>query len=722
MKQSASEGCQASDVDLRRENERLILENSRLAHALEEAQRRAAEAEKEFNGPAQHTPNCKRTHDQIPEMDQALERRNAELDAERARWQGVVEGIADEVWMCDVQGRMSLMNLPAMTRMGLEEFQDRTLEEVLEDVEILNPDGQPRPLEDAPLLRSLRGEIVRGEEIMRHRQTGIRRYRQFSSAPIHDATGATTGAVAIMRDITESRLTEDALRESEQRYRTLGEAIPYGVWTTDATGYCTYVSASFLELVGMTLEQVQHLGWLHLLPPEDVQPTKDQWLHCVQTGEDFEREHWFRTKDGGFRTVLAIGRPVRDEQGRITSWAGINLDITERKRAEDALRESGARLRTVLDQMPSGVTIRDASSEEIILFNEQARRILGMPVPTLQDAIRYEGVHPDGRSYRAEEWPLSRALAHGETVQGEEIELRGAEGSRVTISTNAAPIRSPDGQVIAGVAVFHDVTERKQAEAALRESEARLRKLSEELDQRVRERTAELEDANRELEAFSYSVSHDLRAPLRSIDGFSAALTRYYSGKLDAQGEDYLNRVRASAQHMGQLIEDILGLSRATRAEMHRQSVDLSALAGEVLAGLREAQPDRRVETVITAAMVAEGDPHLLRIVLDNLLGNAWKYTGRWPVARIEFGERTQAGEHIFFVRDNGAGFDPAYAEKLFKPFQRLHTEDEFPGTGIGLALVQRIVRRHGGRVWAEGAVNKGATVYFTLPRRMGDP
>jgi light-regulated signal transduction histidine kinase (bacteriophytochrome) len=230
------------------------------------------------------------------------------------------------------------------------------------------------------------------------------------------------------------------------------------------------------------------------------------------------------------------------------------------------------------------------------------------------------------------------------------------------------------------------------------------------------QRTAELEAANKELEAFAYSVSHDLRAPLRAMDGFSLALLEDYTGRLDAEGQDYLRRVRAATRTMAQLIDDLLELSRVTRAEMRRDAVDLGPLAQSIAAELQTMQPERQVEVIIADGLNTQGDPRLLRVVLENLLSNAWKFTGQQPQARIAFGLAEQNGQTAYFVRDNGAGFDMAYADKLFGVFQRLHRADEFPGTGVGLATVQRIIHRHGGRVWAEGAVGQGATFYFTLP------
>lgn len=242
-----------------------------------------------------------------------------------------------------------------------------------------------------------------------------------------------------------------------------------------------------------------------------------------------------------------------------------------------------------------------------------------------------------------------------------------------------------------------DITQRKQAE------------------EETKKYSAELATVNKEMEAFSYSVSHDLRAPLRSIDGFSQALLEDYADTLAAQGKDYLQRVRAATQRMGLLIDDLLSLSRVTRSEMKPEAVNLSALAGTIAVELQKTQPERQVEFAIAAGLTAKGDARLLRVALENLLGNAWKYTSKHPLARIEFGVTPKDGTQVYFVRDDGAGFDMAYADKLFAPFQRLHSPGEFPGSGIGLATVQRIIHRHGGGIWAEGEVGKGATFYFTL-------
>jgi two-component system, sensor histidine kinase and response regulator len=254
-----------------------------------------------------------------------------------------------------------------------------------------------------------------------------------------------------------------------------------------------------------------------------------------------------------------------------------------------------------------------------------------------------------------------------------------------------------------------------QLEQRVSERTADLEALNLDLERRVRERTAQLEEANRELEAFSYSVSHDLRAPLRRMDGFSKALLEDCGDRLNEQGHDYLRRIRAAAQNMGELIDVLLGMSHLSRVGMRREEVNLSEIARTVARELQEREPERRVEFLIDEERVGIGDPQLLRVVLENLLNNAWKFTSKHPSARIEFGTVEQNGKMVYFVRDNGVGFDMAYADKLFGAFQRLHPMSEFPGFGIGLATVQHIISRHGGRVWAEGAVDKGAVFLFTL-------
>ena len=316
-------------------------------------------------------------------------------------------------------------------------------------------------------------------------------------------------------------------------------------------------------------------------------------------------------------------------------------------------------------------------------LNPSWERTLGYTTEELKSRPFTEFVHPDDHQAMLD---AVRKLEAGEPVAELENRFRARDGSYRWLVWNAAP----DVEERLIYAVARDVTERKQAELALQVS-------------------------NRELETFSYSVSHDLRAPLRGIDGFSQALEEDCGERLDEVGRQHLKRIRAAASRMGQLIDALLQLSRVSCTELRMSAVDLSALARSVVGDLRERDPQRKVECAIAEGAKARGDPTLLRAVLENLLGNAWKFTAKREDARIEFGVETSAGWPVYCVRDNGAGFDMKDASKLFGPFQRLHEANEFPGTGIGLATVQRIVRRHSGQVWAESAVGRGTAIHFTL-------
>jgi PAS domain S-box-containing protein len=299
-------------------------------------------------------------------------------------------------------------------------------------------------------------------------------------------------------------------------------------------------------------------------------------------------------------------------------------------------------------------------------------------------------------------------LIQGDTLRDYETRLRAHDGSLRVVLINSSASHREDGSLIHARLFTHNITGRRRAEEENH-------RLNLQLEKRVGERTAQLEAANKELEAFSYSVSHDLRAPLRALRGFTEALLELHSSQLDARGQEFLRRASAASTQMDRLIEDLLKFSQVSRGDLQFREVNLSLLAADIAGELAAADPSRSVEFVIAPECCADGDPRLVRVVLDNLMRNAWKFSGKKTDARVEFG-LTDEPELAFFVRDNGAGFDMAFSKRLFGVFQRLHAASEFPGTGIGLATVQRIVHRHGGRSWAVGAVNGGATFYFTLP------
>jgi hypothetical protein len=400
--------------------------------------------------------------------------------------------------------------------------------------------------------------------------------------------------------------------------------------------------------------------------------------------------------------------PVLNSEGKIIGVSTTGRDITERKKAEDALRESEWRFREIFNNVIDALYLLEVTDDghfRTIEVNPALERQTGIPRSQSLGKTQEEIVPEDVA--RIVNGKYHRCVEAGHPIE-EEVELDLPTGRHYFHST-LIPARDEKGKVYRIVGISRDITERKHAEEEIL-------RLNQELEQRVTERTAQLEIANKELEAFAYSVSHDLRAPLRGIDGFSQVLLEDYQDKIDAQGKNYLQRVRSGAQRMAQLIDDMLNLSRVSRGELNIKQVNLSEVAKEIIAVLQESQPERQVEFNIQEKIIARGDARLLHIVLENLFNNAWKFTSKHSTALIEFGMQKQKDKIVYFIRDDGAGFNMNYAQKLFGAFQRLHATTEFSGTGIGLATVQRVIHRHGGNVWAEGEVEKGATFYFTIP------
>jgi PAS domain S-box-containing protein len=386
------------------------------------------------------------------------------------------------------------------------------------------------------------------------------------------------------------------------------------------------------------------------------------------------------------------------------SARALNWKDARQREAEEAGRASEERFRAVVQTAKDAIVSADCQGQ-IIFFNAGAEQIFGFAAGevigkplTLLMPERYHDAHARGmrRFFSSEE----------KETAGKTVELAGQrkDGSEFPVELSLAEWRTGEGVFL--TAIIRDITRRKKAEEEVIM-----------LNEHLKHRTAQLEAVNKELQTFAYSVSHDLRAPLRAIKGFTMVLAEDHGDNLDAEGKDVLKRVDGATQRMTQLIDDLLSLSKVTRSEIHRAKVDMSALAETILAALQKEQPVRQVNVSIRPSLVVNADANLLRIALENLLRNAWKFTKKRSQAIIELGETQCQGESAYFVRDNGAGFDMAFADKLFAPFQRLHRASEFEGTGIGLATVQRIIGRHGGRLWAEAQPEKGATFYFSFPQ-----
>jgi PAS domain S-box-containing protein len=381
-------------------------------------------------------------------------------------------------------------------------------------------------------------------------------------------------------------------------------------------------------------------------------------------------------------------------------------DVSEHKHAEVLLRETSSYLNSLLDYANAPIIVWDAQFR-ISRFNPAFERLTGRSSRDVL-GLGLEILFPEDK--KAESLHQIRRTLSGERWEAVEIPILRVDGEIRTVLWNSANVYDNDGkQIIATIAQGQDITERKLAEDEVKK-----------LNDILRNRAAELEVSNKELEAFSYSVSHDLRAPLRSMQGFSQVLLEDCYDSLNDECKDYLNRIQHASELMAQLIDDMLRLSRITRTEMAFQKVDLSELARVICANLKNQATQRKIVFKIAPGLTAVGDGKLLSLALENLFENAVKFTGNVPAAIIEFGVTQKGGQQVYFISDNGVGFDMTYVNKLFKPFQRLHTISEFPGTGIGLASVQRIIERHGGRVWAEAKVGQGAVFYFTLGGNSG--
>ena len=528
-----------------------------------------------------------------------------------------------------------------------------------------------------------------------------------------DDAGKPAGYLEINRDITERKLAEEALRLSEEKFAKAFGTNPTGVAITRlADGLFLDVNETWQSMMGYRREEAigRTAADLHIWPTVEA---RDRYVaELEQRGSLSGWETTVLGKSGEPFTVLlsAALLTIAGEPVILSSF----LDISERKRAEEAVRDREEQFRTLANAIPQLCWMANADGW-ISWYNERWYQYTGT-TPAQMEGWGWQSVHdPDTLPAVVDRWRAS--IANGEPLDMV-FPLRGGDGVFRPFLTRVMPVRDREGKIARWFGTNTDISAQRETEEALRESEEMLRRLNAELEQRVSDRTAQLEASNKELEAFAYSVSHDLRAPLRGIDGWSLALIEDYCGQcehLDDKGRMYLDRVRSESQRMGRLIDDLLQLSRITRAEMRRHPVDLTRVGESIAARLREAHPQRRLEFAIQPGLAVCGDAPLLEIALTNLFDNAVKFTGQRDCARIEFATAPCDGKTAFVVRDNGVGFDMAYAGTLFGAFQRMHSESEFPGTGVGLATVQRIIHRHGGRIWAEAAPDRGAGFYFTI-------
>lgn len=647
---------------------------------------------------------------------EAVEQARAEAEIEKLMLEAVMEALPIGIAITDIRGG----NVRSNREYDLIWGGPRPVPRSVEDYDAYKAwwadSGRRLDASEWASARAVQeGRTVTGQMLELQRFDGSHCYVINSASPVHDADGNIIGSAVAIQDITDLRKTQDALRESERLYRAIGETINYGVWVCDPDGRNIYASESFLNLVGMTQEQCSNFGWGDVLHPDDAERTIAEWKECVQTGGTWDIEHRFRGVDGKWHDVLARGVPVRNEQGEITCWAGINLDISRLKSAQEDIKCLNAqldarerRLRLALEAGNMGIWDWEIVTGKLA-WNHEHYRMLGYEAMAFEPS--YDSwasrVHPE--DLERAETELQAALSE-ESGFRVEFRTRWPDGTVRWLWTLGRSEHNVAGQAVRAYGVLIDIT-------GIKETELQIRELNESLTRHV----AAVNEANRELESYSHSVSHDLRTPLRFVNRIAHQLLEDARTVLSDEALQHVNLILQASSEMERLIEDLLAFSQLVRQPMRRQSVDLRQLSQEVWKE-HEASRDpasseegRRISVVFNEVPKCVGDRRLLRQVVSNLLSNAFKFSRHRDPARIILGSKSVNGATVYFVEDNGVGFDVGKAGLLFRPFSRLHRSGGFEGTGIGLALVRRIIERHGGRVWAEGQVDKGAIFYFTL-------
>jgi len=511
---------------------------------------------------------------------------------------------------------------------------------------------------------------------------------------------------AVFRDLSAEKEKALKLKRSEKGYKHIANNIPDMVVRFDTDLKHVYLNRAAEKFIGPPAEFIMGKTFLDLAEISTSEEQRKQFQRmnqilkkCFDSGKEQQDIYTFMLPEGEKHLFTRIV-PEKEKGGKIVSLLAVTTDITERKQAEEKLKENESGFQRMLKVIPDMISVQDTDMN-IIYSNWSGfaavppeKQVLNTKCyKTYRD---YDQVCPDCRAIQ---------VFDSKEVFQKEVEL----SEDYWVDLRVIPIIDHSGEVEYFVEWVRDISNLKAIEEELKE-------LNINLERKVEERTAQLEAANRELDAFTHSASHDLRGPLNRITGFSKILLEDYTGQLDQQGRDYLQRINNSCEHMGELIEDLLKLSRISQMQINREPVELSALVNVCLKNLQASKPDRPVEVVITPGLVADGDTALLRIALDNLLGNAWKFTAGEDKPRIEFGSTVQEGQEAYYIKDNGTGFDMNHAEKLFTAFKRLHDAKIYSGTGVGLSIVYRIISRHGGEIWAEGKEGKGACFYFTLP------
>ncbi len=625
--------------------------------------------------------------------------RQAEREANESRdWlQTTLRSIGDGVIATDALGRVTFLNATAQGLTGWK--QEDAAGKPLDEMFLINNEETGATVEN-PAHRALREGRVVG--LANHTKLTARDGRQLSiddsAAPIRDEEGTVKGVVLVFRDVSERKHAEQAIRESEARFRQLAENMPQVVWTADPAGVLDYVNARWTELTGCDLEQTRAGEFEKNMPGEDVQTMRSAWSEGLQNITPFSFECRFPCQaDNSLRWYLVRSLPVRNENGEVVKWLGTSTDIDDQKRAEEQIRFRAEELEAFLDATPAFIWISRDSNCSVITGNRAANELVGVArganVSASSDdpdavAATLSQFKPDGTPYRPEELPLQRAVELRRSVAAE-IEFRLPDGRRIHTVGNAAPLFDVARNVRGCVGAFVDITEYKRTQQAL------LR-------------------ANEDLRQFAYAASHDLQEPLRMIASYSQLLLRGFRGELDGDAALFVNFIKEGTDRMRDLLADLLAYTQVDEdGPEPPERVDLNPVFREAVENLRTAIDESQAVVTSDDLPMVRGSAARFLQVFQNLIGNAIKYRGE-RAPQIHVSAEAMDGGWRLAVSDNGIGIDPQYHAQIFGVFKRLHGRG-IPGTGIGLAICQRVVERYGGRIWVESAAGQGATFYFML-------